>query len=339
MKNHPLTMMIVIAILLLGFSISTALADVGPLVHASKGMQAEQEGKFRQALTHYVSALSEDGVLTPEGEEDLRKRAIKLAQKIQPPPAIPEKVHRHMARGEAFIEAANDKEGFLRAVKEFQAATNAAPWSADAYYNLGVSQDKAGQYDEAIKSLNLYLLAAPDASDARTVRNLIYKIEARKEQAKEKARRIEIEKQEKATRPAERLNGHWVGQIYLARVNYSFGEETYRIEGNGEHFEIILVSSIDGSHKYNRQAGDILFRLTLNGTVINGVYLQRKKNTYGCNPPKDQPVKGELRNNGNTIVLNYPVEWAMPWQKTFNSPVTGCAEHTRDYYKLTITKQ
>ncbi len=178
-------MIAVLEILLAGFSILPALADEEPYVHFVKGVMAEQDGKFRQALAHYVSALSEDDFCwTPEGEEEIRQRAIKLAQKIQPPPAIPEKVHRHMARGEAFVESAKDKDGYLKAVREFQNAVNSAPWLADAYYNLGVVQDKAGLYQQAIQSLKLYLFAAPAAPDTRTVRNLIYKIEARQEEAR-----------------------------------------------------------------------------------------------------------------------------------------------------------
>lgn len=94
------------------------------------GQQAEQIGNLRQALSHYVEALKTD-----ENNQQLREKVIKLAQKIQPPPAIPEEVHRHMARGEAFLEAADDSEGFQRSANEFQSASKAAPWLASIYYN------------------------------------------------------------------------------------------------------------------------------------------------------------------------------------------------------------
>ncbi len=61
------------------------------------------------------------------------------------------------------------------------------PWLAEAYNNLGVAQDKAGLYGPAIQSLKLYLLAAPDASDAKPVKNLIYEIEYRQEKAAKEA--------------------------------------------------------------------------------------------------------------------------------------------------------
>ncbi len=168
------------------------------------GRTAEQAGKTRQALNHYVAALQS----TSEGsskDQQLREKIIKLAQKIQPPPALPEEAHRHMARGEAFVGTARDKNGFLRAAGEFQATALAAPWLADAYYNLGIVQDKAGLYQQATRNLKLYLLAAPNASDARTVRNLIYKIEARQEEAQ----RVKVEEKRKKSLNPQDLVGSW----------------------------------------------------------------------------------------------------------------------------------
>ena len=199
MKRTTFVPMIVIlvSISLLGINRPCRADDV------SLGRQAEQAGKLRQALTHYVTALQSVSEGSPK-DQRLREKIIKLAQKIQPPPEILEEVYRYMARGEAFVEAAKDKDGFLRAAREFQSAANAAPWLADAYYNLGVVQDKAVLHKKAIKSLNFYLLAAPDATDGRSVRNLIYKIEARQEEASTLAK-TERDKKESL----ETLSGNW----------------------------------------------------------------------------------------------------------------------------------
>jgi hypothetical protein len=56
-------------------------------------------------------------------------------------------------------------------------------WLAEAYYNLGLTQDKAGLYDAALKNLDLHLLAALRAADARHVKNLIYEVEYRRDKA------------------------------------------------------------------------------------------------------------------------------------------------------------
>ena len=168
--------------------------------------KAETEGKLRQALGHYVSALQS----APEGsakDRELREKIIRLSHKLQPPATVPEEAHRYTARGEAFFEVATDKNGFLRAAREFQAAATVAPWLARAYYDLGIVQDKAGQYKKAMQSLEFYLLAAPSAPDAREVRNLIYKIEARQEESEREARKkTDVENKQKGI---EELAGIW----------------------------------------------------------------------------------------------------------------------------------
>jgi len=203
MKKRLFTFSFVWIILLIFFSIlSASAADEEAL-----GRQAEQAGNLRQALTHYVKALKAD--IT---NHQLREKIIKLARKIQPPPAIPEDVYKCMARGEAFVELAGDKEGYLRAAREFQKAADEAPWFADAYYNLGVVQDKAGLYGKAIKSLELYLLAALDAPDARKVRTLIYKTEVRQEEAERIEREPEkavVNKKESQPPTIYDLTGYW----------------------------------------------------------------------------------------------------------------------------------
>jgi len=150
------------------------------------GREAEKAGKLLEALGHYTAALQQTREES-DWERKLQERIIKLVRNLNPPPAVPEDAYRHMARGEAFFEAATNKEGLKRAAKEFHAASRMAPWLPEAYRTLGIAQDKAGLYAKAIDTLELYLLAAPMAPDAREVRNFIYKIEARLEEAEKQA--------------------------------------------------------------------------------------------------------------------------------------------------------
>ena len=117
------------------------------------------------------------------GDKVLREKIIKLALTMKPAPTVPEDAERNMARGVVFFTKAMDKAGYLKAIVEFEAATNTAPWLDKAYYNLGVAQEKAGMFKEAISSLKLYLLADPNAKNAREVRNQIYMLEASAEEA------------------------------------------------------------------------------------------------------------------------------------------------------------
>ena len=71
--------------------------------------------------------------------------------------------------------------GFERAVAEYKAALLAAPWWADAYKKLAIAQKAAQRYDDAIASLNIYLLTQP--ADARDAQDEIYKLKADKQAA------------------------------------------------------------------------------------------------------------------------------------------------------------
>ena len=91
----------------------------------------------------------------------LREKIITLALEMKPAPAVPEEVKGFMASGSALFTAAKSPEDFKKAAAEFEKATLAAPWLAEAYYNLASAQEKAGFGAEAAESLRLYLLAAP----------------------------------------------------------------------------------------------------------------------------------------------------------------------------------
>lgn len=175
-------LLLVASILLIGFGWNFVFsAD-----EAGLGRQAEEAGKLREALTHYVAALQS----TPQGSDadrQLREKIINLVQKIQPPPAIPEEARRHMAEGIAAMKIARDVSGYKEAEKQFEKARTAAPWWADPYFNIGVIKEKTWKlhygfdaergYKAAVENLNLYLLAAPNAPDANAVRSKIYELE------------------------------------------------------------------------------------------------------------------------------------------------------------------
>lgn len=110
----------------------------------------------------------------------LRERIIKLAQEIKPAPAIPEEAQRRLARGTAAFKDAKTTTDYQDAAREFEQATLAAPWYGDAYYNLGMAQDKAEQYEAALRSLRLAQLVAPESQE---IKDLIYQVEYRHEKA------------------------------------------------------------------------------------------------------------------------------------------------------------
>ena len=91
--------------------------------------------------------------------------------------AVSEEARRHMVRGQAAVGIARTWQDYKIAIEEFEQAAKLAPDWPEIYYNLGVVQEKAGQYGEAVGNLKKYLALAPDASDAEQVRELVYKVE------------------------------------------------------------------------------------------------------------------------------------------------------------------
>jgi tetratricopeptide (TPR) repeat protein len=140
---------------------------------AGAAPETKKSSAGAEELQKYVEQLRKN-----PGDKALREKIIKLGAGMKPAPALPEDAERHMARGTTFAQKASNSAGYRKAIAEFEAATNAAPWLALAYYNLGVVQEKAGLFNEAIQSLNYYLKAAPDAKNSRDVKNKIYALEA-----------------------------------------------------------------------------------------------------------------------------------------------------------------
>lgn len=138
----------------------------------------------REKLQQMVEQLQK----TPN-DNALREKIIVLAATLKPAPVIPEEAERHLAYGTAAFTGAKAVADYAEAAKEFELVTLAAPWVGDAYFNLGVAQDKAENYEAALRSLNLARLASPDSKD---IRALIYQVEYRNKKAqaiKEEAKR------------------------------------------------------------------------------------------------------------------------------------------------------
>jgi len=144
---------------------------------------ASSNAQFEQ----YLSELQN----SPDDQE-LRKKIIQWVHSMKHKPATPDDFDRYMDRGgEAFKEAKSVGD-YNDAVEEFKKATLAAPWMGNAYYNLGLAQEKAGDHAGAVRSFKLYLAVSPNGSDAKKVKSTINKIEYKAEKArKEKAQRLQ----------------------------------------------------------------------------------------------------------------------------------------------------
>ena len=92
-----------------------------------------------------------------------------------------EEARRYLVRGIAAIEMSKNEKELAKAAVEFKKAIELAPNMADAWYNLGQVQVKIGQLKEAMESYRKYLALAPQAEDARRVKDEIIKLEYRLE--------------------------------------------------------------------------------------------------------------------------------------------------------------
>lgn len=110
------------------------------------------------------------------GDADLGKTVVKQAKALKGAPK-PKEYTRHLVMGKMAFKDAKSPADFQEAVNELQSATEAAPWIADGWYNLGMAKKMAAEYTGAENDMNLYLLLSPRAKDAEEVQKTIYEIE------------------------------------------------------------------------------------------------------------------------------------------------------------------
>ena len=95
------------------------------------------------------------------------------------PPSIPEEARRHFVMGETMFKEAKNVDAFTQAVVEFTEAAILAPQWPEARYNLALAKEAAGDYSGAMAELKLYQQFKLSETEARTVQDKIYAIEAK----------------------------------------------------------------------------------------------------------------------------------------------------------------
>ena len=167
----------------------------------------------REQLKQMVQQLQKN-----PNDNALREKIIKLAQELKPAPAVPDEAERRMVRGTAAFKGSKSVADYRDAAKEFEQAALAAPWYGDAYVNLGVAQDKAENYEAALRSLKLALLALPNDKEIKV---LIYEVEYRNDKVNSAVAAVEQEKKTKKEF-IEKLDG---AQWQEDTINYSYCDD------------------------------------------------------------------------------------------------------------------
>ena len=143
------------------------------------GDEAAKQGDLGKAFENYQEVLKNVERYS-EQDQRVRQAVIKVVQAMPTPPTIPEDVMRFMVRGETKLKMGGT-DSYVDAAKEMEQAVLAAPWLADAYYNLGLVQEKDGKFNESVQNLKLCLLANPRSTNATAIQAKIYELEVMKE--------------------------------------------------------------------------------------------------------------------------------------------------------------
>jgi tetratricopeptide (TPR) repeat protein len=170
----------------------------------------------QEILNQYISDLQKN-----PNDNALREKIIKHVQTMKPAPAIPEKARENYVMAATFVEKAKDSSGYARAIEQYKAALLVAPWWADAYKKQAMVQKAAAYYDDAIASLNLYILTQP--ADTRDAQDEIYKLKALKQSAAEDQliKQREEEQRDAPKRLMRQLKAQYEGATYrISQCSY-----------------------------------------------------------------------------------------------------------------------
>lgn len=198
----------------------------------------------QDSLNQYISDLRKN-----PNDNELREKIIRHVQMMSPAPSIPEQAREHFVMATTFQKEAKDNKGYELAIKEYKAALVIAPWWPEAYSNLGIVQKLAGQYDDSIQTLTLYLLTKP--TDARNAQDEIYKIKAVKRMSEQEL----VEKEKKQA--IVDFSGVWEPQPAVTCWQYRFS-------ANGNR--LIITTFCPGQS----EPEDLYGWVTLNGRDFQG---------------------------------------------------------------------
>ena len=193
------------------------------LVTTLAGAQTNTPGEqFQSAVAAFQQSATEDNA----------RKLAELLKQLDPPPAIPDDAKLHALKGAAFVKQTKSETDpdayaalFAKAAAEYQAASTAAPWVGDYYFNRASCEKSAGQFAAATAALKLDLIFARTEQDRDN--NLALRADIETTQESAATRKLAAEKAKidlaakEAAAAAERANnvlivpGKSIGPISL----------------------------------------------------------------------------------------------------------------------------
>ncbi len=141
---------------------------VGWVATARADARSDATAGFERAMAAVAKS-----VMDSDTEARAMGRVIVAVRQFAVAPAIPGAAISHFERARAAAQKARTPVDWRGAAGEYGEAARLAPWVADYQFNRGVMLRKAGRDQQAALAFDLYLQAAPDATDQRQVRALI----------------------------------------------------------------------------------------------------------------------------------------------------------------------
>ncbi|MGE5698968.1 MAG: tetratricopeptide repeat protein, partial [Deltaproteobacteria bacterium] len=173
-----------------------------------------QNASPEDTLRQYIADLQKN-----PNDDALREKIIRHARTMSPAPKIPAEVDELVGQAKYVFKHAKQQRDYLDAIEAYKKVTNLAPWAGDYYYNLGVAQEQAGQAQEAIRSFNLYLMASPDAKDAREARERIGGLKYASEKTRKERQAAEAQaRAEKEQRDAPKVFLNQLKSLYEGKT-------------------------------------------------------------------------------------------------------------------------
>lgn len=248
--------------------------------------RGQEPSSPREQLTEYVAQLQKN-----PSDDALREKIIKLTATLDPKPAVPDDAAVAAAKGKGIFASATSLDDAKAAAAAFTLASTLAPWVPDYYYNEGLALDKAGAFDDAIRAMNFYLTAYPNAPDANDVRGKIEAIKYEKDKAAKQQQQQAAEYAAKQRQVIQSLVGKW--KTAAGGPDYNMWSLTadfpsVEIDWTGLHAE---DNSFSGDHSYKLQ-GAYSGENYLGDTVIFGDWER------SFDVPRGWPCSGTYKAHG-----------------------------------------
>jgi tetratricopeptide (TPR) repeat protein len=143
--------------------------------HNEKAANLYKRGFLREALNEYTLALTY--INNDQKEAEIRNNLINLLQEYPVNLPVSEEARKYLVRSE-FLLKQGDIAGSLN---ECRKGLKLAPYEPKFYYNVAELNAGLGNFDKAIKFMNIYIKLAPNASDIQNAKDDITKWELMQE--------------------------------------------------------------------------------------------------------------------------------------------------------------